>query len=316
MTFAQPLVLLALLALPLLAVLYLAEQRRRRAAAAAFAAPPLQPSVTPHRPGWRRHAPPLALALALATLIVAGAKPQRTVAVPVEQASIVLAVDTSRSMTAEDVPPNRLEAARRAAREFVDEVPARLNVGVVSFDHAARVLQGPTRDRERAAAAIDGLQVGERYGTATGEAIAAALASARVRERAPAAIVLLSDGASTTGRDPLDAAREAGAARVPVYTVALGTPAGTIVMPGRDGQPVTAPVPPDPQTLAEVARISGGESYEAATAPRLDEVYERLGSRLAEREEQREVSAGFAAGGLTLLLTGMALSLRWFGRLI
>ena len=204
MSFASPAILVALLALPVLAVLYVGEQRRRRSAAAAFAAPALQPSVAPRRPRWRRHAPMAAVALALALLVVAAAKPQRTVAVPVERASVMLATDVSGSMTATDIQPSRLVAAKRAARRFVDEVPDRLNVGLVAFNSTPRVLQSPTRDREVVKAAIDSME--PSGGTATGEAIATATSALRRtaapgERRPPAAILLLSDGKSTSGRD-------------------------------------------------------------------------------------------------------------------
>jgi Ca-activated chloride channel family protein len=319
LTFAAPLVLLGLLALPLLAAWYLLQQRTRHAAAAAFAAPRMQPSVAPRRPGWRRHLPMLAFALALALLVLAAAKPQRTVAVPVERASIMLATDVSGSMLATDVQPNRLIAAKRAARAFVDEVPRSVNVGVLAFNDQATVLQSPTRDRADVRAAIDRMAVSG--GTATGEAIASALTALRnvPREggrRPPAAIVLISDGTSTDGRDPLDVAREAARLRVRIYTVALGTDTGTIRVPGRDGEMRVERVPPDPGALDAIARASGGDSFTAASTDGLSAVYERLGSQLGRRDEQRQVTAGFAAGGLVLLLAGAALSLRWLGRLI
>ena len=319
MSFAEPLVLLGLLALPLLAAWYLQQQRARRAAASAFAAPRLQPSVAPRRPRWRRHLPMLAFALALALLVLAAAEPQRTVAVPVERAAIVLATDVSGSMLATDVQPNRLVAAKRAARAFVDEVPRSVNVGVLAFNDEATVLQSPTRDRLDVRAAIDRLAVSG--GTATGDAILSALTAIRnlPREgdrRPPAAIVLISDGTSTHGSDPIDAAHEALRQRVPIYTVALGTEQGTIEVPARGGETRVERVPPDPEALDAIARIAGGESFTADTTSGLSAVYERLGSQLGRRDEQRQVTTAFAAGGLVLLLAGAALSLRWFGRLI
>ena len=319
MSFAEPLVLLGLIALPLLAGWYLAEQRRRRAAAAAFATPWLQPSVTPVRPRWRRHVPLAILALALAALILAAARPQRTVAVPIERASIVMVTDVSGSMTATDLQPNRLVAAKRAARSFLNRVPARVNVGLVAFNQQSRVLQSPTTDRQEINAAIDSMEASG--GTATGEAIHAGLRSVDRRpnasgRRPPAAIVLLSDGASTSGRDPIAAAREAKRQDVRVYTVTLGTAEGTITVPREGGGTETRPVPPDPRSLAAIARASGGKSFTAETATGLQEVYERLGSQLSHRDEKRQVTSAFAGGGLVLLLAAAALSLRWFGRLI
>jgi Ca-activated chloride channel family protein len=319
-SFGAPLVLLALLALPLLLVWYLLQQRARRAATAAFAAPQLLPSVAPRRPRWRRHLPMLAFALALALLVLAAARPQRTVAVPVERASIMLATDVSGSMLATDVSPSRLIAAKRAARTFLGQVPKAVNVGVLAFNNHATVLQSPTRSRADARAAIDRMAVSG--GTATGEAIASAMTAlhnvpGENGRRPPGAIVLISDGTSTYGRDPLEAARLAARSHVPIYTVALGTDHGTIRVPGKAGQQDRVErVPPDPRALAAIAHASGGQSFTAASTDGLDAVYERLGSQLGRRDVHRQVTAAFAAGGLVLLLAGAALSLRWFGRLI
>ena len=319
MSFAEPTVLLGLLALPVLVIWYLGEQARRRRAAEAFAAPALHPSVAPVRPRWRRHAPLVALALALTALLLAAAQPQRTVAVPIERASIMLTTDVSGSMTATDVQPTRLVAAKRAARRFVDGVPERVNVGIVAFNQQSRVLQSPTTDREDVKLAIDSME--PSGGTATGEAILASIRAFNRREdaqgrRPPAAIVLLSDGASTSGTNPIEAAREAQRQDIRVYTVTLGTQSGTITVPGEGGGTVTTPVPPDPESLAEIARESGGRAFSADTAEGLREVYERLGSQLSHRDEKRQVSSAFAGGGLVLLLAAAAMSLRWFGRLI
>ncbi len=319
MRFGAPLVLLALLALPLLGIWYAGRQRDRRAAAAAFAAPRMQPSVAPRRPRWRRHVPMVAFALAIALLVLAAARPQRTVAVPVEHAAIMLATDVSGSMQATDVQPNRLVAAKRAARAFLDRVPARVNVGVMAFNEHPSVLQSPTLDRAGVRDAIDRMTVSG--GTATGDAIAAALTALQNvpgvgGRRPPGAIVLISDGSSDFGIDPVAAAQAAARLRIPVYTVALGTDHGTIQVRGARGATRTVRVPPDPQSLAAIAHASGGQTFTAATTGGLSAVYERLGSQLGRRDERRQVTSAFAAGGLVLLLAGAGMSLRWFGRLI
>lgn len=319
MSFAEPIVLLGLFAIPVLVLWYLAEQRARRQAAAAFAAPRLHPSVAPVRPRWRRHAPLVAAGLALVVLIFAAAKPQRTVAVPIERASIVMATDVSGSMTAVDVKPSRLVAAKRAARAFVGRVPDRVNVGLVAFNQNTRVLQSPTTDRQDLGAAIDSMD--PSGGTATGDAILASIRALDRREGAtgrppPAAIVLLSDGISTGGRNPVDAAREARRQGIRVYAVTLGTPQGTIQVPRPGGGAETRAVPPDPDSLAQIAKASGGRAFTADTAAGLAEVYEQLGSQLSHKNEKRQVTAAFAGGGLALLLMAAAMSLRWFGRLI
>jgi Ca-activated chloride channel family protein len=318
-SFAEPLALLALLALPFLVLFYAAEQRNRRAAAAAFAEPAVQESVAPDRPGWRRHAPMLAAALALAVLILAAARPERTVAVPVERASIVLATDVSGSMTAKDVKPSRLVAAKRAARRFLDQVPARVNVGVLAFNHTPTVLHSPTRDRAAVRSAIDSMTPSGT--TATGEAIAAGTlmlrsSGARSRRKPPAAILLLSDGASTRGRDPVQQARAARRLKVRIYTVTLGTDEGTITVTRQDGSTATRPVPPDPESLEQIARVSRGKAYTAGSTDQLAEIYEQLGSELGHKKEKRQITSVFAGGGLVLLLTGIAMSMRWFGRVI
>ena len=298
MSFQSPLLLLALALIPLGLAAYLVAERRRRRAAAAFAAPGVMPSVAPRRPGWRRHAPPALYAVAMTALIVALARPQASVAVPVEQATIVLATDHSGSMQATDVAPSRLVAARAAGEAFLDQVPDDVRVGAVAFDHRARAVAAPTTDR---AAVRDALRKALRPsgGTATGDALTSALGLAArgdAGKRPPAAVVLLSDGASTHGRPPLPVADRARALGVPVYTVALGTAQGTIEVTGADGATRRQPVPPDTATLAQIAERSGGEAFTAADGDALSAVYERLGSEVATREEPREITAGFAGG--------------------
>jgi Ca-activated chloride channel homolog len=311
-SFQAPAFLLVLLLVPLGAIVYAAAERRRRAAVDAFAAPAVRASALPRRPGWRRHAPMALYALALAALATALARPEATIAVPTERATVALATDHSGSMRATDVAPDRLSAARAAAERFLDRVPERVRVGAVAFDHRAAVLEAPTADRAPVRAAIERLR--PSGGTATGEALATALDLVRRGggERPPAAIVLLSDGASTHGRDPLPVAREAGRLGIPIYTVALGTPDGTLV--GSDG--VSRPVPPDPATLRAIAEASGGRAFTADDADGLAAVYDRLGSQVASEREPREVTAAFAGGALVLVAGGALLSLHWFRRLV
>jgi Ca-activated chloride channel family protein len=320
-SFGAPLVLAALVLIPALIGTYVRQQRHRRHAAAAFASPALLQSVAPRRPGWRRHAPMAAFALALAVLIVAAAKPEKTVAVPVERASIMLATDVSGSMEATDVRPSRLVAARRAARNFINGVPRGVNIGVMAFNGRPRVLQSPTPTRDDIETALNRLS--PSGGTATGDAISAALRVLRQptginRKPPPSAIVLLSDGASTKGKNPIAAAQEAKRAKIPVYTVALGTPAGTITVPrpGGAGGTETRRVPPDPDSLAQIARASGGRSFTADNASDLKAVYQKLGSQLGTEKRKRQLTSSFAGGALVLLLVGAGMSLAWFGRLV
>lgn len=316
MTFGEPAVLLGLLAVPFLGMAYARHGRERRAAAAAFASPALQPAVLPQAPGWRRHLPPAIFAVALVILLLALARPERTVAVPVERSSIMLVTDYSGSMESTDVLPNRLAAARAAADGFLKRVPEKIGVGLVAFNQNARTLQTPTTDREAVRAALDSLA--PSGGTATGEAIAAALNALRRQTAddgspAPGAIVLLSDGESTRGRKPETIARRARRMRIPVYTVALGTPQGTIKVRVR-GRTETRRVPPDPQAMQAVARITRGQAYATADADRLSAVYEQLGSKVGKRRARRQMTAGFAGGGMILLVAGAGLSLLYFRR--
>jgi Ca-activated chloride channel family protein len=322
-SFGAPLILIALVAVPVLALGYVALQRDQLRAASAFAAPAMAPSVAPRRPRWRRHVPLLAFLLAIAILVVAAAKPQRTVAVPVEHAQIMLLTDVSGSMLATDVKPNRLVAARRAASAFIDKVPKQVNVGVEAFNQVPQVLANPTTDRDALAQALGRLK--SSGGTATGEAIQTATrvlrqAPSQNGKKPPSAIVLLSDGASTKGVDPVAAAQAAAKLKIPVYTVTLGTAAGTITVPRSEANPaagtITKPVPPDEASLRQIAQASGGKSYSAESADDLSDVYKRLGSQLGTKKEPREITAGFAGAGLALMALGAALSLRWFGRLI
>ncbi len=260
MSFAAPLVLLALLAIPPLVWAYRSQQRAGARAAQAFAAPALMPSVAPRPPGWRRHAPLVALGLALVALIGAAARPQRSVAIPLTDGAVMLADDVSSSMAAADVAPSRLGAAQRAAARFIAEVPGSIRVGMLQFNQRAVVLQSPTRDHSLSLDALAQLHAGGD--TAIGDAVNAAVGvltalRSATGARPPGAIVLISDGTSTVGADPLSAARQAAAAHVPIYTVAVGTAHGTITVGGGSVRhPV--PVPVSSGELAEIAQLAGG----------------------------------------------------------
>jgi Ca-activated chloride channel homolog len=327
MSFATPLLLLGLLVLPALVVWYVGRQHTRELAAAAFAAPRLAPSVLPEPPGWRRHAPLAAFALALALLVFAVARPRLTVSTTVAHLQTMLALDMSGSMQARDVAPSRAVAAQRAADVFVGRIPAQVGVGVMQFNQVPLVLAAPTRDHRAAIEALGRLRIGG--GTAIGSAVDTALAllkpaadpggqaTVSTVDSASAAIVLLSDGKSTSGADPLAAARAARRAHIPIFKVAIGTPSGTIAVRRRDGTGVaTVPVPIESQELAEVARLSGGQTYTAADAGHLSAIYRQLGARLSHRSERRDLTPYFLGAGLVVLLLGGALSLTWFGRLI
>jgi Ca-activated chloride channel family protein len=318
MSFYSPLVLIALVAIPLLVVLYLLRQRGRGRDRDAFVSGALAVSVIRERPGWRRHAPMLAFLLALAVLIVAAARPRTTEAVTVKHAAIMLATDHSGSMAATDVAPSRLVAVKRAADAFLAKVPDQISVGVMAFNQTPTVLTPPTTDRATDRSALVNVQ--PHGGTAIGDAIQTAvhlLTSVPQSSRPPAAIVLLSDGSSTSGVNAVTAARAAARQHIRIYTVALGTANGTITAKtGKGSATVKRSVPPDPQALAQIAHASGGQAYTAQDAQDLSAVYKHLGAQLSHRKQTRELTAGFAGGGLVLLLLGSALSLLWFGRLI
>jgi Ca-activated chloride channel homolog len=316
MSFHAPVYLAALAILPLAACVYVLWERRAKST---FAPPALMPSVLPRRAGWRRHAPVGMYGIAAAVLILALARPHRMVTVETEQATVVIAIDRSGSMKATDVTPNRLEAAKRAANAFLDHVPAKVRVGALTFNSAASILAAPTTDHNAVQAAV--ATITPKGTTATGEAIETALRMIKSSRRPgqkppPAAIVLLSDGKSDRGVDPLKAADDAKVAGVPVTTVALGTDHGTIQQQRKNGSSVTLPVPPDPQQLAQIARRSGGQAFAVADAARLKQVYENLGSQVAKHRQPREVTGMFAGGALLLMAVAAAASLRWFGRFV
>jgi Ca-activated chloride channel family protein len=312
MSLASPIYLLGLLVLPLVAAAYAVARRRRRRFAVRFPAAAVFASI--RQPRLRRALPAALLAAAAAMLAVATAKPQATMAVPVEKASVVLVTDESGSMSATDVDPSRLEAARSAAKSFLDRVPDKLLVGFVGFSSQTNAVVEPTLDRTPVKSALDALQ--PDGATATGDALDAALDRLAARrgkdgKRAPAAVILLSDGKRTQGGDPLAAAQRAKQLGIPVSTVALGTADGVVY--GPQGQ--TLAVPPDPDTLREISSITGGTFTETADAGELDKVYKRLGSKVGTKRVKQEVSSDFAAAGLLLLLGGLGTGLRRRGRL-
>ena len=317
MSFASPGFLAALVLVPVAVAAYVLWERRRRRSESAFASPGVMASVAPVRPGWRRHAPMIAYGLALVALVLALAEPERTVAVPDGRAAVVLTTDHSASMRATDVRPSRIAAVRVAARRFLRDVPREVKVGRVAFHQRVTRIESPRTARGPVRDSIDGL--GAEGGTATGEALAASLRSlSRARGPKgtyPAAIVLLSDGVSTSGRDPLEVARQARRRGVRIYTVALGTAAGTIRIHHADGTTTARSVPPDSASLREISRATKGRSYRAGDEVKLDAVYRDLGDRVGTRKEQHQVTSAFAGAALLLLALGGAISLRVFGRL-
>jgi Ca-activated chloride channel homolog len=303
--FDWPLALVALAVLPMLVALYVDRDRRRVASQSAFGNPDLLPNVVERSPGRLRYLPPLTLLVALVFLIVGVARPHATVQVQREEATIILALDVSRSMKANDVQPTRLDAARVAAKTFLDEVPEKFQVGVVSFATRAAVGVAPTADRELVTTALDTLKPGE--GTAIGDAVALSVRVGQPQgkgvEAPPRAIVLISDGKQDGGRiNPVEAAQQAKRQGIPVYTVLVGTSEGVVQenLPG--GLRRIIHVPPSPETLQQVASDSGGQFFRALDAEQLSKVYDDLGSRLGSRDQDREITDVFAALAAGLLL--------------
>ncbi len=323
MTFREPAVLLGLALLPVAVLTYASIQHRRRREAAAFGNPALLPGLMTGRPGWRRHVPATLLLLAAAALIFAIARPQRSVAAPQRAATVVLVNDVSGSMRAEDVEPDRLTASVESAKTLLDKTPDNFRLGLVTFSDYAQQIVAPTTDRGAVTGALERMVADG--GTAMGDGLARGLAAAQTpvptqdgkgTRKLPAIIVLLSDGKNTLGvANPLEVAQQAKEARIPIYAIALGTDSGEVVQRDPFGFTQRIPVPPDKETLRDIATVTGGRFFEAVSTKDAEQIYSRIGTRLTSRPEQREITVAFAGGGFVLLLVGGALSLVWFGRL-
>ena len=319
MSFQWPAALIGLVAVPALVSLYIARERRRTDVAARFTTPALLPNLVDSAPGWRRHLPLALVLVALTAMVVGVARPHAMVSIQREEATVILAIDTSLSMKADDVRPTRLIAARHAASALVAKMPAKFRVGLVGFSGRAYVALPPTDDRTLLHAALDSLRPGQ--GTALGDAVALATQLGR-RQRdsdgtiPPIAILVISDGAQMNGQtQPGDAAVRALVLHIPVYAVVLGTDAGVISVPLAGGFQAQLRVPSSPQTLRALARTTGGEFFTAPDDARLRDVYEKLGSRLGSRRQSRELTDLFAGGSAAFLLAGGALSALWFRRI-
>ena len=333
MSFGHPLLLLTLLVVPLAILAFRFAERRRMRYAIRYTNLDVLASVARGRP-WRRYVPAALFLLALATLCVGVARPHVTTLVPKDRATVILVIDVSGSMEAEDVQPSRLAAAQQAVRTFLKRVPSRIRVGLIAFAGDPQVAMQPTTDRELLSQSIESIGTFPAFGgTAIGDALAAAVelgqqavagvqgafASARAvpagTTKGLVSILFLSDGHQTRGElQPLEGAARAHAAGIPVYTVALGTPGGVLK---RDfgGFQRTIPVPPDPATLRAIANDTGGKFYEARNAGALEDAYAKLGSRLGRAPGKTEVTYGFLAGAAGLLLAAGLLSALWSPRL-
>lgn len=342
MTFAWPDLLWLLLVLPLLVLAYLWLLYRRKKNTVRFASLALVKQAAGAGPGWRRHLPPALLLLAVATLLVATARPLAIVTLPSQQETIILAMDVSGSMQATDVQPNRLVAAQEAAKAFITDLPRNVRVGVVSFAGTAAVVQPPTQSRQDIVAAIDRFQL--QRGTAIGSGIVLSLAtlfpdagidlsqitgarSMPVDSKdnpkkefepvapgsyASGAIILLTDGQRTTGPDPMDAAKMAADRGVRVYAVGIGTKDGETI--GFEGWSMRVRL--DEDALKNIASATRAEYFYAGTAADLKKVYQSLSTRLVVEKRETEISGLFAAFAAVLVVLAAGLSVAWFGRVM
>ena len=317
MIFYQPAFLLGLLAIPILAGLYLLAQRRRRNYTLRFTNLALLKTAVGNRPGYRRHVPPALLLIGGAALLTGLAAPVLNLEVARNDASVMLLVDVSGSMQATDVQPTRLDAARSAARSLVDSLPGNDRVGLISFNGAARLDVPLTRSRSEVRNALDALQADGA--TAIGSAIslavqqlaprpaasAARTAASGVR-RAPAMIVLLTDGVSNTGMDPLTAAAQAKAAGIRVQTVGIGQKSTAVRVHGQEVGGV------DELALQAVAESTGGSYYYAEAASQLKQIYTSLGSQFGWQFQRVDLAVPLSLTGLLALLAAATASLVWF----
>ena len=336
MTFDAPIWLLVALAVPILFGVQWALQKRGTRYAISYSNTSVLASVA-KKSSWRRGVPVALFALAFLVLALGMAKPQAEVAVPRDEATVILAVDVSGSMQAEDVDPDRMTAAKAAATSFINRLPERFRIAVVAFSDVADVLAQPTTDRSSTLDAIASLEA--EGGTAMGQALLQSVELVQEDREPPvmptpsitpsddpsspapeerervSAVLLLSDGYNTIGMSPLTAASQARDLDIPVYSIALGTPDGIVTVPDQFGNQRSLPVPPDYATLEAVADTTGGDYFEAPTDEDLQSVYASLGERIGYTTRPDEVTYAFAGLGAFLLLAAAATSILWRGRL-
>jgi len=311
MSFQTPILLLGLLAIPLLAGLYLSSQRRRRVYAVRFTNLALLGQVMGKGPGFRRHLPAILFMLGLAGLLLSMARPQLTIRTPKDQTNVVLAVDVSGSMAATDVQPTRMQAAIQAGRTLIDKLPSNAEVGLVIFNSRAQVVSPLTQDHGSIKDALGSLAPGG--GTAIGDALQVAVAQlasisnpTKSAKQPPVMIVLLTDGTSNTGIQPLDAASQAKQAGIPVEAVGVGQRNQTTILGGRIVDGV------DESTLQAIASATGGRYFFAADESQLNKIYSDLGSRIGWVTTKLDVTVPVLAFGTIILVIGGLFSLRWF----
>jgi Mg-chelatase subunit ChlD len=349
MSFLWPELLWLLLLLPLLVALYLWLQRRRRKMVVRYSGLAMVREALGHGASWRRHLPPALMLLGIGVLLLAVARPTTTVMLPSQQRQVILAMDVSGSMRAEDVEPNRMAAAQAAARDFISAQPPSTRIGVVTFAGTAALVQPPTYNKEDVLAAIERFNFQRATAVGSGILVALqaifpdidvdlsaldprpgaatrrhgrALGSGEPRPAAPpepvepgsyksAAIILLTDGQTTTGPDPIAAARMAAERGVRVFTVGVGTDNGELLF----GDGWSMRVSLDEEALRTIADLTGGEYFYAGTAHELKKIYEGLNSKLTLEKRETEITALLAGAAAVLMLLAAGLSMLWFNRL-
>jgi Ca-activated chloride channel family protein len=345
MSFGNPLLLLTLLALPAAVAAYVYLERRPVRYAMTFTNLDVLASVARGR-SIRRYIPPAVARLALGALCVALARPHQSTLVASDRSTVVLVIDVSGSMRATDVKPSRLGAAQAAVRKFLDQVPSQVRVALVAFAGDPQVAAPPTKDRQLVLQALDTLDYFSGFGgTAIGDALATAVQLVKpptpqgaqtiaytiaTKTKSPISILFLSDGHQTRGLlQPLEGAARARNAGIPVYTIALGTPNGVLDqgnVPGGGGfrggggggggfGPQRIPVPPDPVTLRQIARLTGGKFFAARSSTALESAYKNLGSLVAREPGKKEITNEFVLLGAGLLLAAGLLSALYSPRL-
>ena len=335
MSFIWPETLLLLLVIPLFVMLYIRMEQRRRRIATRYGRLGLVQETAGRGLGLRRHITPALFLLSLTILIVALARPQTVVSLPRIEGTVILAFDVSGSMAADDLKPTRMEAAKAAARDFVQRQPPGVQIGVVAFSESGFAVQAPTNDQETILASINRLK--PERGTSIGQGILASLKTISVvdAEQAPplagnltpaptpaptpvpdgvytsAVIVLLSDGENNASPDPLAAAQTAADRGVRIYTVGIGSAAGTTLHVNG----FTVHTQLDQAMLQQISQLTDGAYYNAANEQSLREIYENLNLQLVIKPDKMEVTSILAGAGILVLLIGGALSLLWFNRL-
>lgn len=316
LAFMDPGRLLILIAIPLLIAAYIFATRRKNRRGMRFTNTSMLDVVVPKQSQWRRHLAVALSLLSLITLTAAFARPKATVEVPRERATVVLVIDASQSMAAVDVAPTRLDAAKKAAITFVQQLPDKYNVSVISMAGNVSILVPPTLQHDTVETAINSIKLQDS--TAIGQGINTAMRAlqqapkdpAHPNDPAPGAIVLLSDGTNTSGSSPQQAAADAGKAKVPIYTISYGTENGYVDLDGKRQL-----VPVDHQLMAQIAKLSGGQTFDAESLSELNKVYKNIGSQVGYQKADREITSRFAGYGLAFAvlaaLGAISLGAKW-----